>query len=100
MIPEPIKEYEEDKKKYEKVMNEINSKISEMTEENVMEVSNFMKNVEHALTSEKESKHIFKQKLEELNMFWNKETMQYEKKVEEVKKDESKEISNNTEPTQ
>lgn len=99
-IASEVEFYEEDKKKYEKVMNEINSKISEMTEENVMEVSNFMKNVEHALTSEKESKHIFKQKLEELNMFWNKETMQYEKKVEEVKKDESKEISNNTEPTQ
>lgn len=99
-IASEVEFYEEDKKKYEKVMNEINSKISEMTEENVMEVSNFMKNVEHALTSEKESKHIFKQKLEELNMFWNKEKMQYEKKVEEVKKDESKEISNNTEPTQ
>lgn len=99
-IASEVEFYEEDKKKYEKVMNEINSKISEMTEENVMEVSNFMKNVEHALTSEKESKHIFKQKLEELNMFWNKEKMQYEKKVEEVKKDESKEISNNTESAQ
>lgn len=99
-IASEVEFYEEDKKKYEKVMNEINSKISEMTEENVMEVSNFMKNVEHALTSEKESKHIFKQKLEELNMFWNKETMQYEKKVEEVKTDENKEISNNTESAQ
>ncbi len=99
-IASEVEFYEEDKKKYEKVMSEINSKISEMTEENIMEVSDFMKNVEHALTSEKESKHIFKQKLEELNMFWNKETMQYEKKVEEVKKDESKEVSDNAESAQ
>lgn len=91
--------YEEDKKHYEEVMNEIKPKIDEMTEENVMEVMALISKTKHYLTSEKELKHIFKTKCEELNLIWNKESKKYEKKVEEVKEDEPKEISNNTEST-
>lgn len=90
--------YEEDKKNYEKVMEEVKPKIDEMTEENVMEIIDLIKGTQHYLTSEKELKHIFKLKCEELNLVWNKDAKKYEKKVEEVK-DEPKEISNNTEST-
>ena len=88
--------YESQKEEYEKVMNEIKPKIEEMTEETTAEVIETIKNTPHVLTSEKELKHLFKQKVEELNLVWNKETKKYEKKTEEVK-DEPKEISNNTE---
>lgn len=98
-IANEVEFYEEDKKQYEKAMKEIKSKIDEMTEENVMETSDFIKNTQHYLTSKSESKHIFKQKLDELNMIWNKDTMKYEKKVEEVKENEPKEISDNTKST-
>lgn len=88
--------YEEDKKHYEEVMNEIKPKVDEMTEENVMEVMTLIKNAKHYLTSQKELQHIFKTKCEEIRLVWNKETRKYEKKVEEVKNEE---ISNNTEST-
>lgn len=97
-IANEIDYYEEDKKNYEKVMEEVKTKVDEMTEENVMDVMALIKETKHYLTSEKESKHIFKLKTEELNLVWNKESKKYEKKVEEVK-DEPKEISNNIEPT-
>lgn len=93
-IVNEAKFYEEDKKEYEKVMNEIKPVIEKMTEENVMEIMTLIKNTKHALTSEKELKHLFKQKVEELHLVWNKESKKYEKKVEEVK-DESKEIFDN-----
>lgn len=80
--------YEEDKKHYEKVMEEVKPKIDEMTEESVMEVMGLISKTKHYLTSEKELKHIFKTKCEELNLVWNKESKKYEKKVEEVKEDE------------
>lgn len=91
--------YEENKKHYEEVMNEIKPKIDEMTEETVMEVMALIQKTKHYLTSEKELKHIFKTKCEELNLVWNKETKKYEKKVEEVKEDGTKEVSDNTEST-
>ena len=94
-IANEAKFYEEDKKEYEKVMNEVKPIIEKMTEEKVMEIMTLIKNTKHALTSEKELKHLFKQKIEELNLVWNKENKKYEKKVEEIK-DESKEISDNT----
>ena len=84
------------KEEYEKVMNEIKPAIEDMTEETTAEVIERIKNTKHVLTSEKELKHLFKQKVEELNLVWNKETRKYEKKLKEVK-DEPKEISNNTE---
>lgn len=87
--------FEKQKQDYEAIMNEVLPKITNMTEENITDIMNLIKNTNHILTSEKELKHKFKEKIEELNMVWNKETKQYEKKVEEVK-DESKEISDNT----
>lgn len=77
--------YEEDRKHYEEVMNEIKPKIDEMTEDNVMEVMALIKNSKHYLTSQKELQHIFKSKCEELGLVWNSETKKYEKKLEEVK---------------
>ena len=82
--------FESQKKEYEEIMNEIKPKIESMTSENVMDVMKVIKEANHILTSEKELKYIFKQKVEKLNLVWNSETRQYEVK------DESKEISNNS----
>ena len=92
------KYFDEQKKKYEEVMNEIIPIIETMAIDTVDQVIEKMKAVNHILTSEKELKHKFKEKINELNLIWNKDTKKYEKKVEEVK-DEAKEISNNTEPS-
>ena len=83
------KYFDEQKKKYEEVMNEVVPVIDSMTLETVDEVVEKMKTINHVLTSEKELKHKFKEKILELNLVWNKELKKYEKKVEEVKKDES-----------
>ncbi len=91
--------FESQKEDYEKVMNEVSPMIEKMTEKNTEEVMNAIKNAKHILTSEKELKHKFKLKIEELGMVWNKDTKQYEKKEEEVKEDGTKEISDNTEPS-
>lgn len=82
------KYFDEQNAEYEKVMSEISPIIENMTVETVDEVIEKMKTVNHVLTSEKELKHKFKEKITELNLVWNKETKRYEKKVEEVKKDE------------
>ena len=89
--------FEGQKKEYEEVMNGVMPKINEMTEETVQEVIDLIKNTKHVLTSEKELRHNFKAKIDELGLKWNSDSKKYEKKVEEVKKDEGKEISNNTE---
>lgn len=103
--------YEEDKKQYEKVMADIVPKIEEMTFETVENVLTLIKTAPHKLTSEKELKHKFMDKVNELNLIWNKETRKYEQpavektpvdettveQVEEVKDDK---ISNNAEPTE
>ena len=83
------KYFDEQKKKYEEIMNEVVPVIESMTLETVDEVVEKMKTINHVLTSEKELKHKFKEKILELNLVWNKELKKYEKKVEEVKKDES-----------
>lgn len=82
------KYFDEQKKKYEEIMNEVVPVIESMTLETVDEVVEKMKTINHVLTSEKELKHKFKEKILELNLVWNKELKKYEKKVEEVKKDE------------
>ena len=82
------KYFDEQKKKYEEVMNEIVPIIETMTVETVDEVVEKMKTINHVLTSEKELKHKFKEKILELNLVWNKELKKYEKKAEEVKQDE------------
>lgn len=76
------KYFEEQKKEYEKVMAEVSPIIDEMTEESVDSVIQKIKDTNHVLTSEKELKHKFKIKTEELNLVWNKETKKYEKKEE------------------
>ena len=82
------KYFDEQKKKYEEVMNEVVPVIESMTLETVDEVVEKMKTINHVLTSEKELKHKFKEKILELNLVWNKELKKYEKKAEEVKQDE------------
>lgn len=77
------KYFEEQKEKYEAVMNEVNPIIEKMTKDTVEEVTEKMKSVEHVLTSEKELKCKFKQKLSELNIVWNPKTKKYEEKKEE-----------------
>lgn len=96
--------FEEQNKEYEGVMNKIVPLIEKMTFETIDSVTEVIKNTEHKLTSEKELKHKFKEKLIELNVFWNKDTKKWEQKIEENKKeevilDEPKEVSNNTEST-
>lgn len=72
--------YEEDKKEYEKVMNEITPLIDNMIEDNVMEIMALIKNTKHYLTSQKELQHIFKQKCEELGLVWSASDKKYIKK--------------------
>lgn len=83
------KYFDEQNAEYEKVMSEVSPIIENMTVETVDEVVEKMKVVQHVLTSEKELKHKFKEKIAELNLVWNKESKKYEKKEEEVKKNES-----------
>lgn len=111
--------FEEKNKEYQEVMDKLLPQIENMTFETVNEVCKTIKNTEHKLTSEKELKHRFKEKLVELNIVWNKETQKWEQKQDEEEKvneeseikkedkkeeaessNESKEISNNTEPTE
>ncbi len=77
------KYFEEQKEKYDEVMKEITPVIDEMTIETLDEVTEKMKSVQHVLTSEKELKFKFKQKLAELNIVWNPKEKKYEEKVEE-----------------
>ena len=86
------KYFDEQKKLYEDVMDEVMPVIQNMTLENIEEVIEKIKNTNHVLTSEKELKHNFKLKVEELNLVWNKELKKYELK-QEVKNEE---IPNNT----
>ena len=87
--------FEEQKVEYEKVINEVKPKIEAMNEENIPEVMNLIKNTKHVLTSEKELKHLFKEKTAELNLVWNSELKKYIKKFDEVE-NETKEISDNS----
>lgn len=86
-IAKEMKYFEEQNKEYEKVMNEVLPSIENMTTENVNEVMEILKNTKHILTSEKELKHKFKLKVDELNMQWDFEQKKYVIK-EEVKENE------------
>ena len=85
-IVEEQKYFEEQKKAYEEVMNEVNPIIENMTFENVKEVIEKMRTINHVLTSEKELKHKFKLKVDELGLVWNKDTKEYE--LKEVRNEE------------
>lgn len=96
--------FEEQNKEYEEIMNRIVPLIENMTLETIDDVTETIKNAEHKLTSEKELKHKFKEKIIELNLCWNKDSKKWEPKVEELNKEEtvsneSKEISDNTDAT-
>lgn len=80
--------FEDQKQEYEKLMSEIKPLIENMTDETIDSVTTKMKSVKHILTSEKELKHLFKNKLDELGFKWNSEEKKYEK------------VSNNTELTE
>lgn len=83
------KYFDEQNSEYEKVMNEVVPIIESITLENIDEVVEKMKTINHVLTSEKELKHKFKEKISELNLVWNKETKKYELKVKEDKNENS-----------
>lgn len=81
-IQEESKVFEAERKQYQEVMNALNPLIENMTLENVNEVIEAIKTVPHILTSEKEAKAHFAEKIKELNLVWNKEKQQYEVKQE------------------
>ena len=91
------KYFEEQNQEYEKVMNEISPSIENMTEDTVNDVMNLIRNAKHVLTSEKELKHQFKQKLNSLNMKWDFDQKKY---VKVEAKDEPKEVSDNSKSTE
>ena len=82
-IQEESKVFEEERKQYQEVMNALNPLIENMTLENVNEVIEAIKTVPHILTSEKEAKAHFAEKIKKLNLVWNKEKQQYEVKQED-----------------
>lgn len=86
--------FEKEKEEYQTIIDEITPVIDSMTFDTVDDVTNLIKNTNHKLTSEKELKHKFKEKLAELNIVWNKETKAWEEKKEE--KSDEEEISDNT----
>ena len=79
-IKEESKIFEEERKEYQKVMDEYVPVIENMTVETVEEVSEKIRVAEHKLTSQKELKSRFLEKLKDLNMQYNKETGKYEVK--------------------
>lgn len=68
------------KNEYDKVMNEIKPKIDAMTEDTITKVQDLIKNAKHISTSEKELKNMFKNKLDELGVKWDKTANAYIKK--------------------
>lgn len=82
-IQEESKIFEEERKQCEDIVSKHKTLIDNMTIENVNDVMEIIKNIkEHVLTSEKEIKAHFADKIKELNLVWNKETKQYEPKQE------------------
>ena len=89
--------FEKQNSEYEKIMEEICPNIESMNEDTINDVMELIKNTNHILTSEKELKHKFKLKLDELNMKWDFDQKKY---VKVENKDESKEISDNSKLTE
>ena len=72
--------FEEQKQEYEKLMNEIVPQIEKMeTKEDLITITKLIKETNHILTSEKELKHKFKEKVAQLGYQWNGEKKEYEK---------------------
>lgn len=89
--------FEKQNSEYKKIMEEICPNIESMNEDTINDVMELIKNTNHILTSEKELKHKFKLKLDELNMKWDFDQKKY---VKVEIKDESKEISDNSKLTE
>ena len=81
-IQDESKIFEEERKQYQEVISTLNPLIENMTLANVNEVIEAIKTAPHILTSEKEAKSHFSEKIKELNLVWNKEKQQYESKQE------------------
>lgn len=78
-IQEESKIFEEEREKYQEVINKYVPIVESMTTENANEVMDLIKNIDnHILTSEKEIKDHFAKKIRELNLVWNKDKQQYE----------------------
>lgn len=73
---------QEERKQCEEVVNTLKPLVENMTIDNVNEVIEAIKTAPHILTSEKEIKAHFAEKIKELNLVWNKEKQQYEVKQE------------------
>jgi hypothetical protein len=67
------------KSDYEKIMKEIKPLIENMTFENVLEVQEKITSTKHIATSERELKNLFKNKLDEIGVTFDKETKKYVK---------------------
>lgn len=72
--------FKQNNQEYEKIMSSIKPKIDSMTSENVLDVQNLITTTKHILTSEKELKNMFKNKLNELGLKYSVETKTYVKK--------------------
>lgn len=74
---------QEQQKQCAELVNQYAEVINNMTVENTNEIIEQIKAIDnHILTSEKEIKAHFTDKIKELNLVWNKETKQYETKQE------------------
>ena len=82
-IQEESKIFEEERKQCAEIVQKYTDIIATMTVENVNDVMEQIKGIDnHVLTSEKEIKAHFAEKIKELNLVWNKDKQQYEAKQE------------------
>lgn len=65
------------KSEYEKVMVKVRPEIEKMTGDTLLNVQEIIKNTKHILTSEKELKNMFTNKLKELGYKWDASTKKY-----------------------
>lgn len=88
-IQEESKIFEKEKIEYQEVINKYTPIIENMTADKVQEVSDLMQTIEHKLTSKKELSAKFKERLNALNMHYNRDTKQYEFKQEVTTNDKN-----------
>lgn len=82
-IQEDSKMFEEERKAYQEIIDKYTPIVENMTVDNVNEVMDLIKSIDnHVLTSEKEIKAHFADKIKALNLTWNKDRQQYEIKHE------------------
>lgn len=76
-VSDEISLYEDDLKQYEAVMYEVSSKIACMTFDTIPVAEDAIKEATHVLTSEKELKDLFKKRLKDLGIRWDKKVGAY-----------------------